>query len=179
MSNHDESAATYFLPQALNKAMLEAVEFIHAEGWDATPTLFALVPRERLIDALPEDIDDSPFVLVVQDNLPEHIQPGSEELGDYIARIMWPEGVEGAVLAQEIMFKDSAEHADTTARPARLFSGVVRGGSDLTLLQLRPTEEELEAKGAFAEDDIELRGGAGVAPGVIAALSYSFEENVD
>ena len=26
--------------QALNKAMMEAVEFVHAEGWDAGPTLF-------------------------------------------------------------------------------------------------------------------------------------------
>ena len=32
--------------RALNKAMREAVEFIHAEGWDAPPTLFALVPTQ-------------------------------------------------------------------------------------------------------------------------------------
>lgn len=29
---------------ALNRAMTEAVEFVHAEGWDARPTIFALVP---------------------------------------------------------------------------------------------------------------------------------------
>ena len=28
-----------FNQQALNKAMMEAVEFVHAEGWEAPPTL--------------------------------------------------------------------------------------------------------------------------------------------
>ncbi|CAB0546964.1 hypothetical protein CIP107534_00735 [Corynebacterium diphtheriae] len=160
-------------PQALNKAMLEAVDFIHAEGWDAPPTLFALVPAELIGQALPDD-DDSPLALVVQDNLPEHIRPGSEELGDYVSRISWPEQVVGAVLAQEIMFRDSSADNDE-ARPARLFSGVLRGDADLTLLQIRPTEEELAERGPFAEDDIELRGGPGVAPGVIAALRATLD----
>ena len=38
--------------QALNKAMMEAVEFVHAEGWDAPPTLFGLVPTQLLVDEL-------------------------------------------------------------------------------------------------------------------------------
>lgn len=53
-----------FSPQALNKAMLEAVEFIHAEGWDAGPTLFALVPTEMLVDTLDDAADDSPLTLL-------------------------------------------------------------------------------------------------------------------
>ncbi|AZA09789.1 PPA1309 family protein [Corynebacterium pseudopelargi] len=165
--------------QALNKAMLEAVDFIHAEGWDAPPTLFALVPRELIGEDLLE-ADDAPLALVVQDNLPEHIQPGSEELGEYITRIEWPQGVVGAVLAQEIMFRDASVEGAEPA-PARLFSGVIsqaasEEGLELTLLQLRPSEEELEAQGAFAEDEVELRGGPGVAPGVIAALQASFAQ---
>ena len=80
------------------------------------------------------------------------------------------------------------------ARPARLFSGVLRAtaldgsstadaesvdndGAELTLLQLRPTEEELAEAGPFAEDDIQLRGGPNVAPGVIAALRYGLEQD--
>ncbi len=34
--------------QMLNKAMLEAVDFVHAEGWDGPPTLFGLVPADVL-----------------------------------------------------------------------------------------------------------------------------------
>lgn len=164
--------------QALNKAMLEAVEFVHAEGWDASPTLFALVPTSLLADQLADPEEAAPLTLVVQD-LPEHILPGSDELGDYLSRLAWPEQVAGVVLAQEIKFREAAL-ADAPARPARLFSGVLRAeGVELTLLQLRPTEEELAAAGAFAEDNIELRGGPEVAPGVIHALRFGLEQDPD
>ncbi|SDM14923.1 hypothetical protein SAMN04488535_2110 [Corynebacterium mycetoides] len=167
-----------FEQQALNKAMMEAVEFVHAEGWDAGPTLFALVPTTLLIDQLDPDASDSPLTLVVQD-LPETILPGSEELAEYVARLAWPREVEGVVLAQEISFVDSSAPADGP-RPARLFSGVLRDDDlELTLLQLRPSEEELEERGPFAQDDIDLRGGPGVAPNVTAALRYGLEQEPD
>lgn len=165
--------------QALNKAMMEAVEFVHAEGWDAPPTLFGLVPTQLLVDELVDLDDSSPLTLVVQD-LPEHILPGSEELGEYVSRIAWPNEVKGVILAQEIVFKDASAGDDAQPRPARLFSGVLRGEDlDQTLLQLRLTDEELEERGAFAQDDIELRGGPGIAPGVLAALRYGLEQDPD
>ena len=165
--------------QALNKAMMEAVEFVHAEGWDAPPTLFGLVPTQLLVDELVDLDDSSPLTLVVQD-LPEHILPGSEELGEYVSRIAWPSEVEGVILAQEIVFKDASAGDGAQPRPARLFSGVLRGEDlDQTLLQLRLTDEELEERGAFAQDDIELRGGPGIAPGVLAALRYGLEQDPD
>ena len=123
---------------------------------------------------------------MVQD-LPEGIEPGSDHLAEYVARLAWPREVAGVILAQEITFKDTADAALADAHPARLFSGVLREGvgedgtegAELTLLQLRPTEEELEAAGPFAEDDIQLRGGPNVAPGVIAALRYGLEQDPD
>ncbi|MCT1369863.1 PPA1309 family protein [Corynebacterium mucifaciens] len=159
--------------------MMEAVEFVHAEGWDAPPTLFGLVPTQLLVDELVDLDDSSPLTLVVQD-LPEHILPGSEELGEYVSRIAWPAEVEGVILAQEIVFKDASAGDGAQPRPARLFSGVLRGEDlDQTLLQLRLTDEELEERGAFAQDDIELRGGPGIAPGVLAALRYGLEQDPD
>ncbi|MCL8494408.1 MULTISPECIES: PPA1309 family protein [Corynebacterium] len=179
--------------RALNKAMREAVDFIHAEGWDAPPTLFALVPTELVAAQLGDVDDSSPLTLVVQE-LPEGIEPGSEHLADYVSRLAWPQEIAGVILAQEIMFKDTSDAALGDARPARLFSGVLRAtamdgsstvdaeeldenGAELTLLQLRPTEEELAEAGPFAEDDIQLRGGPNVAPGVIAALRYGLEQD--
>lgn len=165
--------------QALNKAMMEAVEFVHAEGWDAPPTLFGLVPTQLLVDELGNLDDSSALTLVVQD-LPEHILPGSEELGEYVSRIAWPREVQGVILAQEIVFKDASAGEDAEPRPARLFSGVLREEDiEQTLLQLRLTDQELEERGAFAQDDIELRGGPGVAPGVVAALRYGLEQDPD
>ncbi len=177
--------------QALNTAMMEAVEFVHAEGWDEPPTLFALVPSELVVDQLEEleraDNHGSvpPLTLVVQD-LPESILPGSGELADYIARATWPQQVAGVILAQEIVFRDTAEaSAGGDPRQARLFSGVLRevdaddAEIEQTLLQIRPTEAELEEGGLFAHDDIELRGGPNVAPQVLAALRYSLSHAPD
>lgn len=162
---------------------MEAVEFVHAEGWDAPPTLFALVPTELLVDQLEEldrlerEDNPSPLTLVVQD-LPESIRPGSDELADYVARVAWPGQVAGVILAQEIRFLDSSAGQGAEPRPARLFSGVLREDDiELTLLELQPTEEELEAGGLFAQDEIQLRGGPDVAPNVIAALRYSLAQD--
>ena len=65
----------------LNAALMEAVDFIQAEGWDRPATLFALIPTELVADALELTEDRNPLSLIVQDDLPEHIRPGSEELG--------------------------------------------------------------------------------------------------
>ncbi|WP_156229348.1 PPA1309 family protein [Corynebacterium comes] len=156
--------------------MLEAVEFVHSEGWDAPPTLFALVPTQLVIDQLADPDEAAPLTLVVQD-LPKHILPGSDELGDYLSRLAWPEEIAGVILAQEINFRESSLN-DAPARPARLFSGVLRTeGVEQTLLQLRPTDEELAEGGPFAEDKIQLRGGPEVAPGVLQALRYGLEQD--
>ncbi|WP_297008157.1 PPA1309 family protein [uncultured Corynebacterium sp.] len=167
----------------LTAALREAVDFIQAEGWDRPPTLFALVPAHLVQDTLAAggqdaDLDATrhPLTLVVQDELPGHILPGSEELGDYIASAQWPPSVVGAVLAQEIMFSNAAPGADPAPRPARFFSGIVDGGPERTLVQLRPTEEELDAD-PFGQDRVELLGGENLAPGVIAALRASFEQD--
>ena len=74
---------------ALNRAMTEAVEFVHAEGWDARPTIFALVPTHLVADQLAamDEETASPLTLIVQDNVPENIEPGSEELADYVSRL--------------------------------------------------------------------------------------------
>ncbi|WP_291478349.1 PPA1309 family protein [Corynebacterium sp.] len=168
----------------LNAALREAVDFVHAEGWDRPATLFALVPTELVQDVIASgdagddgEPETSPLSLVVQDDLPDHIRPGSDELGEYIATVRWPGVVVGAVLAQEIMFRNSAEPG-STPRQARIFTGVIDGGPDRTLLQLRPTEEDLAAD-PFAEDKVELLGGmdgAEIAPGVTSMLRYTFED---
>ena len=182
-----------FSQQALNRSVREAVDFVHAEGWDASPTVFALVATELVADALdPELLDESPLTLVVQEELPDGIEGGSPELGDFIARTSWPTGVVGAVLAQEILVV-SPDDADSiegltleelragaggagagAARQARLFTGVLDDGPELTLIQPRPTERELEERGPFAEDDVDLKSGDGLADGVVAALRSTF-----
>lgn len=168
----------------LNAALLEAVDFIQSEGWDRPATLFALVPTELVADALELTEERNPLSLIVQDDLPEHIRPGSEELGEFVASIRWPKQVVGAILAQEISFVDSSQGEDAQAQQARLFSGILDAGArdgaesagmgaERTVLQLRPSEAELDAD-PFGQDKVELRGGEDIAPGVIAALRATF-----
>lgn len=177
--------------QALNRAVRETVEYVHAEGWGQAPSLYALVPTAALADALDSDVlDSSPLTVIAQDPLPEGIDGGSPELADFIARTSWPSGVVGAVLAQEVLIvspeheeiidgaslEEIRAHADgTTARQGRLFTGVIAGGPSLTLIQPRPTDAELEAAGPFAEDEIELKDGSGLAQGVTDALYGTFD----
>ena len=106
---------------ALNRAMTEAVEFVHAEGWGARPTIFALVPTHLVADQLAalDEEDAAPLTLIVQDNVPENIEPGSEQLADYVSRLAWPREVAGVILAQEIKFRDTSSE-DPSPRPARL-----------------------------------------------------------
>ena len=162
-----------FTQQHLNRAVLEAIDFVHAEGWGAPPTLFALVPSRLLIDALPDPDLEEALSLVVQE-LPENLPAGSPELGEYLTRIVWPEQVAGAVLAQEISFRDTSSE-DPSPRPARLFSAAMRDEElTQTILQLKNTDD-----GLFADDDYELRGGPDIAPELIGALQYSFTLTLD
>ena len=156
----------------LNQALREAVDFIHAEGWDQVhPTLFGLVPSELLIDALPDPLDASPLTLVVQD-FPDNVAPGTDEVVEYLSRVVWPEGVVGAILAQEILFRDTNDPQSGPQR-ARLYSGALAQGVTATLLQLRPTGD-----GLFAEDEYVLRGGPEIAPELEDVLVFSLNQTL-
>ncbi|MGI0541357.1 hypothetical protein KIP68_03450 [Corynebacterium aquatimens] len=146
--------------------MSEAVEYARNLAPLSRPVLFALVPTVVLAGSLQRSLDDesAPLTLVVQDELPEELVSGSDELAAYIASTQWPDAVEGVILAQEIRFRDpsSTPVDDGAARPALLVSGVLRAGPETTLLSI-PQDNGAD----------ELRGGDAVAPAVISALRYS------
>ena len=169
-----------FTRSMLNRALREAVDFIHAEGWGQShPTLFGLVPSALLIDALPDPDEAAPLTLVVQD-FPDNVAPGTGEVMEYLSRVVWPDGVEGAILAQEIRFRDTSEDGTTgpSVRTARLYSGGLKNGVTATLLQLQPTEAELEELGAFGEDEYILRGGPEIAPELEDILVFSLNQTL-
>lgn len=171
---HNESYAGFsreLSPQALNKAMLEAVDFIHAQGWDTPPTLFGLVPTtiiQQHLTPTPDGtplVDDAPLTLVIQE-LPCDLPADPNDIGGYLSSITWPPEVMGAIMAQTIQFQDAAT-PEADSQPALLVSGVLRSEAELTLLQLPPR--------AGTSERGELRGGSNIAPGVIAALRATFE----
>lgn len=142
-------------PQHLSAVAREVEDFVATAGWDQPPQLFALVPTTELVEREPElagQVDQgAPLTPVAQDSLP------SEDLGDALAGIMWPDGVAGCALAQEIvvlppeaeatlptgertgdsatMRRIAAEHPHR--REARLVAAVLRDGTAACVLRLR------------------------------------------
>jgi hypothetical protein len=167
--------------------MLEAVAaeieaFVGEAGWDAGPTLFALVPTGLLAadpaaaavlgDGLNDAAEISPDAItpIAQGELPEG------PLDEALAQIGWPDEVIGCALSQEIVMLPpsaepelddlSIESAATVAadhperREARLVVAVLRDGRTAGILRLRGT--------ADAGDD--LLTGPDLAPNLLAAL---------
>ena len=163
---------------AFTEVLAEIETHVHAAGWNQGPALFALVRAGRFtaddpdtagrlgIDALPADA----LTPVEQGELPD------KPLDELLAGIAWPESVDGCVVVQEIVVlppsveaeldgdeldrdDSDSEAAATRAaqhperREARLVAGVLRDGSDATLMRLR-------AQDPTGSDDL-LTGPAG------------------
>ncbi|MFQ6396434.1 PPA1309 family protein [Nocardia sp. KC 131] len=183
----------------LARAVKEVAEFADAEGWGNSPQMFALVRTADLVAAEPglvDQLDDSnELTPVAQESFPDDVTGGSMALDEFLATTSWPDAVEGCVLVQEIVVlppdaeatlddalaplladhdaADAAARAAAEAHPerreARLFAAVLREGSSLALLQVRPEDD--------AEDfgDLDLRTYPNLAPNVIEALHNTFE----
>ncbi|WP_433759368.1 PPA1309 family protein [Nocardia sp. CA-135398] len=183
----------------LARSVREVAEFVDAEGWGRPPQMFALVPTVDLVAAEPgllEQLDQgSELTPIAQESFPEDITGGSMALDEFLATTSWPDAVSGCVLVQEIVVLppdaestlDDAltplladhEAADAAARAAaethpgrrtaRLFAAVLRTGTDLCLLQVKPEDD--------ADDfgDLDLRTYPNLAPNLIEALHHTME----
>lgn len=148
---------------ALAAAAREVEDFLTESGWDQPPQLFALVPTSTLREAEPELADTLPtgdgLTPVAQEPLE------SEDLGETLSGIYWPDDVPGCVIAQEIVVlppqaeseldravSDAADEqaADTALRiarshpdrrDARLVVAVLREGGHCCLLRVRGVAE--------------------------------------
>jgi hypothetical protein len=154
----------------------EVEDFVNAAGWDQPPQLFALVPTAELMRMQPElagQLDpSSPLTPIAQDELP------GGDLGDALAGIMWPSGVHGCALVQEIVVLPPDAEAELDAeqdeerlrtivashperQEARLVAAVLRTGAEACVMRLRDHED--------------LVTGPDLAPNLTAALRATFE----
>ncbi|MBT0565621.1 PPA1309 family protein [Williamsia sp. CHRR-6] len=187
-------------PDALGIAVREVVEFVDAGGWEQPPTLFALVPTALLMQARPDlidDLDDRELTLIEQDPLPVADDSEMSEVEHLLGTTSWPQTVAGCVLVQEIivlppeaesdlddalapLLADRAaadraaravavDHPDSTS--ARLVVAVTRDGQELSLLQLRPDDDD--------EGPLELLSHPNLAPNLVAALAATMEHDHD
>ncbi|QLY33013.1 PPA1309 family protein [Nocardia huaxiensis] len=189
---------------ALYRCIREVAEYVDGEGWDRPPQMFALVPTADLVAAEPgliDQLDDAAALTpIAQEPFPDDITGNSMALDEFLATTSWPDAVEGCVLVQQIVVlppaaektlddaieplladPDAADHAARRAavthpgrRDARLFAGVLRDGTSLSLLQVRPSEDEEDP---FA--DLDLRTTPNLAPNLVQALRHTFENEPD
>lgn len=96
----------------------ELEEHVGAQGWDQPPRLFALVPTAALAAAEPElaarmslHAGAPGWTPVEQEDLPAHA-----DLGDLLAQLAWPRGVDGvALVAERVVLPGEAEAAVVAA----------------------------------------------------------------
>jgi hypothetical protein len=187
-------------PTALYRCIREVAEYADAEGWDRPPQLFALVPTADLVAAEPslEDQlgDGAELTPIAQEPLPEDLDGDPMALDEFLGTTSWPPAVQGCVLVQQIVVlppdaeqtldeaiaplladRDAADRAARDAaqthpgrRDARLLAGVLRDGSALCLLHLRPDEDEQDPFG-----DLDLRTSPNLAPNIIEALRHTLD----
>lgn len=162
------------------------------------PTVDLVAAEPALLDQLDEKDALTP---IAQDPFPEDISGDHPRaLDEFLGTTSWPASVEGCVLVQQIvvlppdaeqtlddaigpLLADAAA-ADSAARnaavshpgrrDARLFVGVLRDGTSLSLLQVRPAEDEEDPFG-----DLELRTAPNLAPNLVEALLQTMENDPD
>lgn len=181
----DGSDATPALPPsraALAEAVHEIERHVSGAGWDGPVRVFALVATGRALESepglesqLPAEVvararrDPNHLTSVEQENL-----PAAESLEDLLARLSWPETVDGAaVVVERVMLPPEAEEAmpeDTDealaylmAHPdrqdVRLAVGVLRGGDSWCAVRTRAND---------ADDAV--GGGPELVPGLVHAV---------
>ncbi|GAB3208768.1 PPA1309 family protein [Nocardia tengchongensis] len=164
------------------------------------PTADLVAAEPALLDQLDEKDALTP---IAQEPFPEDIMGEADAmaLDEFLGTTSWPASVEGCVLVQQIVVlpptaeqsldeaiaplladRDAADQAGRQAalthaerRDARLFVGVLRDGTSLSLLQVRPGEDEDEDP--FG--DLELRTAPNLAPNLVEALRHTLENDPD
>ncbi|MBJ8348781.1 PPA1309 family protein [Antrihabitans sp. YC2-6] len=185
--------------EALARCVRDIADHVDARGWGHPPQMFALVPTAALAAAEPALLDQledgSELTPIEQEAFPDDIEGGSRALDEFLATTTWPPAVSGCALVQEIVVlppeaetdldealgplladRDAADDAARAAaenhpkrRAGRLFAAVLRDGSSLCLLQLKPEDED------DPYTDLELLTYPDLAPNIVEALLSTLE----
>jgi len=177
----------------LAAAVLEVEEFAAAAGWDASPSMFALVKTTDLLKAQPGLAGAlaaaGTFTPIAQEMLP------GGDLSEALSTISWPAEVAGCVLVQEIVvLPPAAAEGAAVADSAEQHGQTHRAGSDveITAAQAAAHPDRAEARlvaGVLRESDggacmLRVRGkddalplhGADLAPNLLNALHATFQD---
>ena len=112
-----------------------------ADGWDQPVRLFALVRTADLLarepslaDAVPTPEDPSELSSLEQQELPQHDGPV-----DLLARVAWPDTVEGVAVTVERYVMNRGEREEV-----RIAAGALRGGARWCAVRVRAHDDDAD-----------------------------------
>jgi len=160
---------------------VETERHVAAAGWDQPPRLFALVRTVSLLEREPHlrdrigKGDEDGFTAIEQEGL-----VNTSSLESLLARLAWPQDVDGVALAVERLVvppeaeRDLPDDADQVAeilaahpdrKDVRLLVAVLRDGESTCLLRQRDHDA-----------DDKVASGADIAPGLVSALAATLHD---
>lgn len=187
-SNNDQKAPEIDPAQvSLASAVLEIERHVATAGWDGPVRVFALVETASAIEKDPAITSIlTPDVVARAKFDPHHLTsieqedlPAASSLGELLARLAWPEAVDGvAVVTERIVVPPEAEEdlpedpdeatAALLAHPKRedmrMAVGVLRSGAAWCAIRLKS-----------ADDDDSVAQGSDLVPELVSALLTTFE----
>lgn len=166
--------------QQIEQAVREIDAYVARDGWDGPIRIFSLVDANTAISANPELAEQLPgdatgLLSIEQEGLPE-----SNSVEELLARIAWPEVVDGAAICLERVtlppeaedeIPDDLEEAqrfvanDPRREDIRMVVGVMRTGANWCTLRLRSHDS-----------DAEVISGVGLVPEMVEALAATFAD---
>nr|WP_051080212.1 PPA1309 family protein [Demetria terragena] len=168
------------MPNPLTDCAIDTERHIARSGWDQPIRLFAvarnadLIEREPAIAAQLGAADPEAYSTIEQEGLLP-----TRSIDDLLARIAWPDDVDGAVVSVERLVVPPGAERDLPADPdqataalaahpdrqdVRLVVAVLREGQSVCLLRQRA--HDTDDKVAIGND---------IAPGLVEALRATFE----
>ncbi|WP_432548802.1 PPA1309 family protein [Kineococcus sp. SYSU DK004] len=175
------------------RAVAEIERHVAADGWGAPLRLFALVRTGEalrrdpaLAGRLPAAVlqearaDDGHLTSVEQDGLPD-----VGDLDDFLGRLAWPAGVDGAALVVERLLvppdaeaevRASVPSDDEEGRARALAAHPAAEDVRIAVGVLRDGRHECAVRSRSKDSDGEVRTGADLVPGLVSALQATLED---
>ncbi len=187
-SNSDQnSSAPGSAQDALAAAVMEIERHVATAGWDGPVRVFALVHTANAIETdpaimsilTPDVVARAKFDAHHLTSIEQEDLPAASSLGELLARLAWPESVDGtAVVTERIVVPPEAEEdlpedpeeatqvllAHPERQDMRMAVGVLRSGESWCAIRLKS-----------ADDDASVARGADLVPELVSALLTTFE----
>jgi len=187
-ASSDEKSATQQPAQdALAAAVLEMERHVATAGWDGPVRVFALVRTAQAIETDPNITSIlTPDVVTRAKFDPHHLTsieqedlPAAQSLGELLARLAWPDAVDGVALVTERIVVPPEAEEDLPDNPdaateallthpqrqdMRMAVGVLRSGESWCAIRLK-----------IADDDASVAQGSDLVPELVSALLTTFE----